>query len=108
MLLPPKTCSIDRLVTSPDLVQLVLSGKKTAMRRNGRYADPGELLELNGEKFEVTNVYRQTLGELTEQDAQAEGFSSIDDYKKYILEIHPKMPWLPHVKVWVHEFRLSK
>jgi hypothetical protein len=103
--LPPKTCSIERLVTLPADVEKVLSGAKTAARRNGRYADVGEIMELKGERFEVTNVYRQSLGELTDADARAEGYADVAAYRDGILAIHPGMPWLPHMKVWVHEFR---
>ena len=39
--LPPKTCSIERLVTMEEDVKKVLSGEKTATRRNGRYAEVG-------------------------------------------------------------------
>lgn len=102
---PPKTCSIERLITLPHDIQLVLSGKKTATRRNGRYADPGEVMELQGQKFKITGVYQQTLGELTDQDAQKEGFQSVEAYKDHILNLHPNMPWLSHMKVWVHEFQ---
>ena len=49
--LPPKTCSIDRLVTKEEDVQKVLEGKKTATRRNGRYADVGEIMELKGKNL---------------------------------------------------------
>lgn len=104
-MLPPKTCTIDRLITLPHDIQLVLEGKKTATRRNGRYADPGERMELADKQFEITRVYQQTLGELTDQDAQTEGFSCVENYKSHILKLHPKMPWLSHMKVWVHEFR---
>ncbi|CAG7645447.1 hypothetical protein PAESOLCIP111_04951 [Paenibacillus solanacearum] len=103
--LPPKTCSIDRLVTKEDDIAKVLSGEKTATRRNGRYADPGEIMELNGRQFEVTQVYQQSLGELTDEAVQTEGFSTVEDYKSYILSMHAGMPWLPQMKVWVHEFR---
>ncbi len=103
--LAPKTCTIDRLVTVEEDIKRVLSGEKTATRRNGRYADPGEIMELEGRKFEVHKVYQQTLGELTDQDAQAEGFADLESYKQYILSMHPGMPWLPNMKVWVHEFR---
>jgi hypothetical protein len=103
--LPPKTCSIERLVTRPADVDKVLSGAKTATRRNGRYADVGEIMELRGERFEVTKVYRQSLGELTDADARAEGYPDAAAYRAGILAIHPGMPWLPHMKVWVHEFR---
>ncbi|CAG7629832.1 ASCH domain-containing protein [Paenibacillus allorhizosphaerae] len=103
--LPPKTCSIDRLVTKEDDVAKVLSGEKTATRRNGRYADPGEIMELNGRQFEVTKVYQQSLGELTDEAVKTEGFANVDEYKNYILSMHAGMPWLPQMKVWVHEFR---
>ncbi|MFS0862873.1 ASCH domain-containing protein [Fredinandcohnia sp. 179-A 10B2 NHS] len=102
--LPPKTCSIDRLVTMPTDVQKVLEGKKTATRRNGRYADVGEIMELEGQRFRVDSVYSQTLGELTDEHARMEGFNSVEEYKESILSYHPGMPWLPHMKVWVHEF----
>src|SRR5690606_24642941 len=102
---PPKTCSIERLVTVPEDIEKVLNGKKTATRRNGRYADIGEKMVLNGEEFVVERVYRQTLGELTDAHAQQEGYDSVEAYKQAILAMHPGMPWLPQMKVWVHEFR---
>lgn len=103
--LPPKTCSIDRLVTVSADVQRVLNGEKTATRRNGRYADPGEIMELEGKQFEVYKVYQQSLGELTDEHAKTEGFADLESYKNNILSMHPGMPWLPQMKVWVHEFR---
>ena len=102
--LPPKTCTIDRLVTIENDVKKVLEGKKTATRRNGRYADVGEIMELEGKQFVVEKVYSQALGELTNEHARQEGFDSVDDYKESILSFHPGMPWLPQMRVWVHEF----
>lgn len=103
--LPPKTCTIERLITVEDDIEKVLQGAKTATRRNGRYADIGEVLELKGRKFEVTNVYQQSLGEVNDDAAKTEGFSNAEEYKNYILSMHQGMPWLPQMKVWVHEFR---
>ena len=102
--LPPKTCTIDRLVTIKDDVKKVLGGEKTATRRNGRYADPGEIMILEGRQFVVDKVYSQSLGELTDDDARREGFHSVEEYKQSILSLHPGMPWLPQMRVWVHEF----
>lgn len=104
MNLPPKTCTIERLVTVPKDVEKVLKGEKTATRRNGRYADIGEIMELDGKEFIVENVYSQSLGEMNDQDAQQEGYESLKDYKDAILSYHPGMKWLPKMKVWVHEF----
>ncbi|MFC4766648.1 ASCH domain-containing protein [Effusibacillus consociatus] len=103
--LPPKTCSIDRMITKEEDIQRVLEGEKTATRRNGRYADPGEVWEVGGRKFEVYNVFQQSLGEMTDEDARSEGFPNMESYKNHILSIHPGMPWGPKMKVWVHEFR---
>ena len=103
--LPAKTCTIDRLVTVPADVEKVLAGEKTATRRNGRYADVGEIMELQGKSFVVEKVYSQSLGELTDEHAQHEGFNSVEEYKESILSYHPGMPWLPQMRVWVHEFR---
>lgn len=102
--LPPKTCSVERLVTLEEDVKKVLSGEKTATRRNGRYADPGEIMTLEGRDFVVDRVYSQSLGELTDDDARREGFENVEAYKQSILSIHPGMPWLPQMRVWVHEF----
>lgn len=102
--LPPKTCSVERLITMDSDIELVLQGKKATTRRNGRYADVGEVMELRGQSFVVDKVYSQTLGELTDEHAKQEGFETVEDYKQSILAYHPGMPWLPHMTVWVHEF----
>ena len=101
---PEKTCSIERLVTIPEDVQKVLNGQKTATRRNGVYAYPGEIMVLDGKEFKVDALYSQTLGELTDEHAQQEGFTSVEEYKQSILSMHAKMPWIPTMSVWVHEF----
>jgi N4-acetylcytidine amidohydrolase len=103
--LPPKTCSIERLVTMESDVKKVLAGEKSATRRNGRYADPGEIMTLEGRQFVVERVYSQSLGELTDEDARREGYPTVEEYKQSILAYHPGMPWLPQMRVWVHEFR---
>ncbi len=46
--LPPKSCSIERLVTMKEDVEKVIKGQKTATRRNGRYADVGEVMSATG------------------------------------------------------------
>ena len=103
--LPPKTCTIERMITNEQDIQLVMEGKKVSTRRNGRYADPGEPFELQGKNFIVTDVYSQTLGEMTDQHANSEGYENMETYKNYILSLHAGMPFLPHMRVWVHEFK---
>jgi hypothetical protein len=107
--LPPKSCTIDRLVTKEADINKVISGKKTATRRNRRYADVGEIMIQKGYEFIVTNVYSQSLGEVTDENAKEEGFENLEQYKDSILALHPGMRWVPAMNVWVHEFqRLEK
>ncbi len=103
---PKKTCSIERLVTIPEDVLKVINGQKTATRRNGVYAYPGEIMVLDGKEFIVDTLYRQTLGELTDELAQQEGYTDLEAYKHSMMSMHAHgtMPWLPEMKVWVHEY----
>lgn len=103
--LPAKNCELDRLVTQPKLIGLAISGDKTQQRRNGIYGYPGERFTLNGIDFEITDLRQQALGEMTEADAKAEGFSNLDDYQQLILRMHPGMQWQPDALVWLHQFR---
>lgn len=102
--LPKKTCTIEKLVTIPEDIEKVLNGKKTATRRNGIYADIGEVMVLKGKQFKVEHIYAQKLGEVTDEDARTEGYENLAAYKEAILSIHPGMRWVPKMKVWVHEY----
>lgn len=103
--LPPKK-DIEKLVTVEEDIKKVLNGKKTATRRNGRYADAGDIMTLRGTQFKVDRVYRQTLGEVTEEHAKQEGYENLEAYREAILGFHPGMKWLPEMKVWVHEYSM--
>ncbi|ANU09109.1 hypothetical protein A1A1_00600 [Planococcus antarcticus DSM 14505] len=105
--LPPKTCTIEKLVTNKRDVEKVLAGMKSATRRNGRYADVGEIMVLDDQRFIVEQVYQQTLGELTDEIVAREGYTTVEEYKQSILSSHPGMPWLPEMTVWVHEFQFA-
>ncbi|HIP07094.1 MAG TPA: ASCH domain-containing protein [Mariprofundaceae bacterium] len=104
---PEKTCSIDRLVRHPKLVQAALAGKKTQQRRDGVYAYPGEEFELDGVIFIVTGLKRETLGDMNDESAQAEGYPSFAAYKSLILKMHKGMAWQDDAQVWVHCFEIK-
>ena len=101
---PEKTCEIDRLIRHPKLVEAALNGRKTQQRRDGLYAYPGETFSLEGVEFVVTSVERQAIGDMTDQDAQAEGYPSLAMYKDLILKMHAGMEWNDDGLVWVHSF----
>jgi len=102
---PEKNCEIDRLVRHPKLVEAALAGKKTQQRRDGVYAYPGETFELEGVPFTVTALERQKLGDMTDADANAEGYPSLEMYKGLILKMHAGMTWESEDLVWVHSFK---
>jgi len=105
---PEKTCDISRLVRHPKLVSAALDGSKTEQRRDGVYAYPDETFELDGITFIMTGLKRQRLGEMTDADAQAEGYASIEMYKSMILRMHKGMQWNSDDQVWVHCFERKK
>jgi len=101
---PEKTCDVSRLVTHKNMVHAVLKGEKTQQRRNGVYAYPGERFELEGVAFELSDLRRQRLGDMTDQDAAAEGYASLEAYKAVILRMHSGMEWDEEALVWLHTF----
>lgn len=102
---PEKNCSIDRLLTHPKLVAAALAGQKTQQRRDGLYAYPGETFMVEQVEFEVTGVERQRLGDISDADAQAEGYPNLAMYKDLILKMHSGMEWNEDSLVWVHSFK---
>ncbi|MCX7087224.1 MAG: ASCH domain-containing protein [Methylococcales bacterium] len=102
---PEKTCTTDRLVRHPKLVAAAIAGTKTQQRRDGIYAYPNETFELEGIPFIVTAVERQRLGDMSDADAQAEGYPSLDMYKQIILQMHANMTWDDEGLVWLHVFK---
>lgn len=104
---PEKTCDIDRLLRHPKLVAAAKAGKKTQQRRNGVYAYPGETFTLDGVHFTVTALERQRLDEMTDADAIAEGYPSLEAYRDLILKMHKGMAWDDSGQAWVHHFEIT-
>lgn len=82
-----------------------LADSKTEQRRDGIYAYPGEVFELDGVPFIVTDLKRQKLGDMSDADAKAEGYESFEAYKSLILRMHKGMQWQSDAQVWVHCFQ---
>jgi hypothetical protein len=101
---PQKTCSIDRLITLPKLVAAAKAGLKTEQRRDGVYGWPGEEFELDGMVFVLIGLTRQRLGDMSDEQARAEGYPSLAIYKDIIIKMHTGMTWNSEHLVWVHSF----
>ena len=103
---PEKTCSIERLVTHEKLVSAALTGAKTQQRRAGVYGYPGERFTLEGTDFEITGLHTERWGDITEEDAQREGYPNLAMYHAIIERMHQGMEWHQDQPVWVHEFAI--
>lgn len=102
---PEKTCSIDRLVTHEKLVSAAVSGAKTQQRRAGVYGYPREKFLLDGSEFEITGLRTERWGDITEEDAQKEGYPNLQMYQALIERMHQGMEWDQDQPVWVHDFQ---
>jgi len=105
---PEKTCSIDRLITQPKLVAAAKAGIKTQQRRDGVYGWPGEEFVLDGVTFVMIALTRQSLGDMTDEQARAEGYTDLASYKDIIIKMHPGMTWNTEHLVWVHQFTVME
>lgn len=97
----------ENLLRREQFVEAALEGRKDQVRRNDRYADPGERFVVEGVTFEVTAVYEQRLGDMTDADARREGFEDLSAYRSLIRRVHQKTDggtgWNEDNTVVVHE-----
>ncbi len=68
--------------------QMVANGEVTQMHRGQAYAEEGDTFEIDGETFAVVDVTHRTLGDLTDEDARAEGSEDLDAYKRRMEMVH--------------------
>jgi hypothetical protein len=101
----PEKYDIHKLISIQEDIDKIIKGEKTSVRRNNRYADPGDTVELAGHTFVVENVYPQKLEDITEENAKQEGYKSLDEYKEGITSIHHAAVWDPDMEIWAHQLK---
>jgi len=101
----PEKYDINKLVTRQKDIDKILKGEKTSERRNDRYADVGDELELDGHTFVVEVVYPQKLKTVTEENAKQEGYDNLEEFKETLTSIHHGAVWDPEAVVWAHELK---
>jgi uncharacterized protein YqfB (UPF0267 family) len=86
--------------------KVVRQGNRVKWRTGGRYAvQPGRNQKGRG-RIELLDIRYQHLGNVTEEEAKAEGFSSLAEFIQAWTEIHGRFD--PEQPVWVLEFRLAE
>jgi len=90
-------------------INLIVLGEKTATRRMKRpWLREGGLYPIRvgfhnlGEYIRVKKIYRQRLGELTEEDLAKEGMNSLEEFKEEWRRIYRF--WDDGFMAWVIEF----
>lgn len=65
-----------------------LEDEITQIHRGDPHAAEGDTFEIDGTTFEVVAVFEERLGELTDEDARAEGSPDLEAYKRRIERTH--------------------
>jgi hypothetical protein len=104
------------LLFKKDLVPLIIEKRKCQTRRvwKRRRIRPGSMQKaktqmLSSDWFAVlpiTRVWRQRLGNITEHEANAEGFSSLVEFKDYWTRLHGNFD--PDLEVFAVEWDTSR
>lgn len=76
------------LLPAERIRQKVLAGEVTQLHRGDRHADPGDTFHIGDTEFVVTTVQTERLGEITDEDARAEGSPDLAAYKQRIERTH--------------------
>ncbi|WP_224449661.1 ASCH domain-containing protein [Haloprofundus salilacus] len=86
------------------LQSMVADGRVTQLHRGHAYAEKGDTFEVDGKRFEVVAVETRTLGDLTEEDARAEGSENLDAYRERLEQAHEDFEWDDDTEVVRHCF----
>ncbi len=91
------------LLPAERIRQKVLSGEVTQLHRGDRHAEPGDTFVIEDTEFVVTTVEAEPLGEITDEDARAEGSPDLDAYKQRIERTHGT-EWDDEREAVLHQF----
>ncbi|WP_135365994.1 ASCH domain-containing protein [Halosimplex halophilum] len=92
------------LLPNEHVQRMAAAGEVTQLHRGHRYADEGDTFEVDGTTFEVTDVTRRTLGDLTDEDAQREGSEDLAAYRERLKRVHDSFEWDDDSEVVRHRF----
>jgi hypothetical protein len=93
----------DELLPAERIREAVLAGEITQLHRGDKHASAGDIFCIDGTEFEVTEVREHRLGEVTDEDARAEGSPNLDAYKQRIERTH-NLTWDDEDTAVLHRF----
>jgi len=92
------------LLPSPRMKDDALAGDVTQIHRGQAYAAEGDTFEIDGEQFAVVDVTERTLGDLTDDDARAEGARDLEHYRQILEHAHENFEWDDGSEIVMHRF----
>ncbi|ELY55903.1 ASCH domain-containing protein [Natronolimnohabitans innermongolicus] len=92
------------LLPSERMRTQALEGDITQIHRGHQYADEGDTFAVEDTTFEVTDVTERTLGDLTDEDARAEGMDDLEAYRGLLERAHDNFEWDDESEVVRHRF----
>jgi len=92
------------LLPNDRMRQQALDGSVTQIHRGKQYADEGDTFDIDGTTFEVVAVDERTLGDMTDEDARAEGARDLDHYKQILDRAHEDFEWDDDAEIVRHRF----
>ncbi|NGM68518.1 ASCH domain-containing protein [Natronolimnobius sp. AArcel1] len=97
------TIDASDLLPADRLQTAALEGEVTQLHRGDKHASEGDTFDIENTTFEVVEVREERLGELTDEDAQAEGSSDLEAYKDRIERTHD-LEWDDDRTAVLHRF----
>jgi hypothetical protein len=94
----------NELLPAERIRQAVLAGDVTQLHRGDKHASEGDRFKIDDVVFEVTTVREERLGDLTDEDARAEGSPDLEAYRKRIERTHG-ITWSDDDTSVVHRFK---
>jgi len=94
----------ETLLPNGRLQEMVAAGEVTQIHRGQAYADIGDTFAVENETFEVVDVTERQLGDLTDEDARAEGSADVEAYRERLRRAHDEFEWDESADVVRHSF----
>ncbi|MDG5760565.1 ASCH domain-containing protein [Natronococcus sp. A-GB1] len=97
------TIDASDLLPAERLRTSALEGEISQLHRGDKHAAEGDTFEIEGTTFELVEVTERRLGDLTDEDARAEGSSDLEAYKQRIERTHGT-EWNDENTAFLHRF----
>ncbi|MXV62601.1 ASCH domain-containing protein [Natronorubrum sp. JWXQ-INN-674] len=97
------TIDADDLLPAERLREGALEDEITQIHRGDPHAAEGDTFEIRGTTFEIVEMTERRLGDLTDEDARAEGSPDLEAYKRRIERTHDT-EWDDENTAFLHRF----